>query len=42
MSADENLDLVEQAYSYKVHGTYPDGCTDNQKRSISGKQELWF
>ena len=34
MSADENLDL---AYSYKVHGTYPDGCTGNQKRSIRRK-----
>ena len=37
MSADKNLDLVEQAYSYKVHGTYPDGCTGNQKRSIRRK-----
>jgi len=37
MSADENMDLVEQAYSYKVHGTYPDGCTGIQKHSIRRK-----
>ena len=33
-------DLLEQAYGYKVHGRYPEGCTLNKKRSIRRKR--WF
>ena len=32
-------DLLEQAYGYKVNGTYPEGCTLNKKRSIRRKAE---
>ncbi|KAL5493883.1 hypothetical protein EMCRGX_G015118 [Ephydatia muelleri] len=30
-------DLLEQAYGYKVNGTYPEGCTLNKQRSIRRK-----
>ena len=33
-------DLFEQAYGYKVNGTYPEGCTLNKKRSIAEKLVL--
>ena len=32
-------DLLEQAYGYKVYGTYPEGCTLNKKRTIRRKAE---
>ena len=31
---DNDFDLVEEAYEYKINGNYPEGCTANQKRSI--------
>ena len=35
--SDENFDLVEEAYEYKINGNYPEGCKANQKRSIRTK-----
>ena len=34
---DNDFDLVEEAYEYKINGNYPEGCTANQKRSIRRK-----
>ena len=33
----KNSELVEQAYFYLTKLTYPDGCSDNQKRAIRKK-----
>ena len=37
MDPEEKNDLVEQAYFYIMHKTYPDGCTENEKRAIRNK-----
>ena len=37
MDPEEKNDLVEQAYFYITHKTYPDGCTENEKRAIRNK-----
>ena len=34
---DNNFDLVEEAYEYKINSNYPEGCTAYQKRSIRRK-----
>ena len=37
--SESDKNLLEQAYGYKVNGTYPEGCTLNKKRSIRRKAE---
>ena len=34
---DNDFDLVEEAYEYKINGNYPEGCTAYQKKSIRRK-----
>ena len=34
---EDDFDLIEEAYRYKVNGNYPQECTAYQKRSIRRK-----
>lgn len=38
--SEDDFDLIEQAYAYKSSGSYPEGCTANQKRSIRRKASM--
>ena len=34
---EDDFDLIEEAYRYKVNGNYPQECTAYQKRSVRRK-----